>query len=122
MAAVLAETFVVAFDDIKETFPQAIRSVVFSNPSGQAQNQVTGQITPAPTDTVECLQSTYKLDEIDGSLIQRGDVKLYAKVSDFSNVIPRVGIKAVINGVAHLIKAADQDPLGAVFVIQARRG
>lgn len=95
-------------------------SVVFSKAGGT--DPVTGQTTTGASATVDVIREDYQSNEIDGTLVKKGDYKLLAEFDSFVNLDPREsGITAVVDGVSVRLMDAQKDAADAVWTLQMRK-
>ena len=83
---------------------------------------MTGATTAGASDTVDVVREDYQSNEIDGTLVKKGDYKLLAEFDSFVNLDPRSsGITATVDGVAVRLMDAKTDAADAVWTLQMRK-
>ena len=70
--------------------------------------------------SVSAIFSQYKIERIDGTVIQQGDAKLTLRQADLA-ITPALGDKVSINGVSYSILNISSDPANATWTLQLRR-
>lgn len=107
--------------DIAEAFDtdlsDAVRAFTASHAGDAAYDPVTGSVTPSDVPyTGRGVFSGYRLDQIDGTLIQATDLQLLALQTEVTRA-PVVG--DALDGMQ--VVRVEQDPSGATWAVQLRK-
>ena len=110
---------------VREKLKSAGYQVTLRRPGSETFDPVTGETVPGiPVDyTAYVLEQSYRIDQIDGTLVKRGDRKFMLTLEDMSKTPQPASDTLVVSGKVLSIIAADPFQPGGVpiyYTVQAR--